>query len=130
MSETNRYLWGLAAVLIVAGCGAPSTSVEIDPDDIGGVVASAAGPEAGVWVIAETSDFDTLFARVVVTDDEGRYVVPDLPEAAYRLWVRGYGLVDSEKIDAKPGEHVDLEAVVARTRPRPRGSIPPPTGTR
>ncbi len=59
---------------------------------------SADGPEAGVWVIAETDDFNTRFARIVVTDDEGRYLVPDLPEANYELWVRGYGLADSAKV--------------------------------
>ena len=54
-------------------------AVQVDGDDIGGVVTSADGPEAGVWVIAETGDFDTFFARIVVTDDDGRYLVPDLP---------------------------------------------------
>ena len=29
-----------------------------------------------------------------MTDDQGRYVVPDLPIAKYKVWVRGYGLVD------------------------------------
>ena len=79
---------------------ASSSGIELDDDDIGGVVTSENGPEGGVWVIAETSDFETRFARIVVTDDEGRYLVPDLPEAAYRVWVRGYGLVDSDKTDA------------------------------
>jgi hypothetical protein len=37
--------------------------VAIDPDDIGGTVTSAKGPEAGVWVIAETTDLPTKFAR-------------------------------------------------------------------
>ena len=83
--------------------------VRIDADDIGGVVRSAKGPEAGVWVIAETAAFPTRFARIVVTDDAGRYVVPDLPPATYRLWVRGYGLADSSKIPAKPGSFVDLK---------------------
>ena len=64
---------------------------------IEGVVTSANGAEAGVWVIAETHDFDTRFARIVVTNDEGRYLIPDLPEATYDIWVRGYGLIDSEK---------------------------------
>ncbi len=65
------------------------------------------------WVIAETNDFGTRFAKIVVTDEQGRYVIPDLPKAKYRLWVRGYGLVDSAKIDATPGEVHDLTAVVA-----------------
>ena len=63
--------------------------VAIDNDDIGGVVTSTKGPEAGVWVIAETRDLPTRFARMVVTDDQGRYVLPDLPKANYDVWVRG-----------------------------------------
>src|ERR1051325_1421051 len=75
-----------------------SATVAIDNDDIGGVVTSAKGAEAGVWVIAETRDLPTRFAKMVVTDDQGRYVVPDLPQANYDVWVRGYGLVDSPKV--------------------------------
>src|ERR1044072_8298295 len=77
---------------------AQPVAVPIDADDIGGVVTGRAGPEAGVWGIAETADLPTKFARIVVTDDRGRYLVPDLPKAAYRVWVRGYGLVDSAKV--------------------------------
>jgi hypothetical protein len=78
-------------------------SVSIDNDDIGGIVTGPRGPEAGVWVIAETTDLPTRFVKIVVTDDAGRYVVPDLPKATYRVWVRGYGLVDSPKVQAVPG---------------------------
>src|SRR5512143_2382430 len=88
-------------------------TVAIDVDDIGGVVTSAKGPEAGVWVIAETNDLPTRFARMVVTDDQGRYVVPDLPKAKYKVWVRGYGLVDSAKMDGEPGKQLNLTAVPA-----------------
>ncbi len=88
-------------------------TVAIDPDDIGGVVTSSKGPEAGVWVIAETSELPTKFVRIVVTDDQGRYVLPDLPPASYQVFVRGYGLVDSVRVSAKPGQHLDLKAVVA-----------------
>src|SRR5690606_8120148 len=87
--------------------------VDIDDDDIGGVVMSRNGPEAGVWVIAETSDFDTRFIRIVVTDDQGRFVIPDLPAAAYSVWVRGYGLVDSQRVAARYGERIALTAVPA-----------------
>src|SRR5881396_3149122 len=69
-----------------------STAVRVDADDIGGVVAGASGPEAGVWVIAETTDLPTKYAKIVVTDDQGRYLIPDLPKANYNVWVRGYGL--------------------------------------
>ncbi len=82
-------------------------------DDIQGVVTGANGPEAGVWVIAETSDLPTPFVKIVVTDDEGRYLVPDLPEATYSVWARGYGLVDSERVTATPGQRLDLAAVTA-----------------
>jgi hypothetical protein len=85
----------------------------IDADDIGGVVRGPKGPEAGVWVIAETRDLPTRFVRIVVTDDQGRYVVPDLPKAKYSVWVRGYGLVDSKKVTAEPGKIVNLTAVPA-----------------
>ena len=68
--------------------------VPIDTDDIGGVVTGPSGPEAGVWVIAETTATQTPFLKIVVTDDRGRYVVPDLPKVSFRVWVRGYGLSD------------------------------------
>ena len=78
--------------------------VKIDEDDIGGVVTGPNGPEAGVWVIAETTDLPTRYTKSVVTDDQGRYVVPDLPVANYQVWVRGYGLVEFAAADAQsPG---------------------------
>jgi hypothetical protein len=87
--------------------------VSIDADDIAGVVRSVAGTEAGVWIIAETESLGTRFARIVVSDEAGQYVVPDLPAAEYQLWVRGYGLADSAKVTAAPGDHVDFVAVAA-----------------
>ena len=92
---------------------ADATRVALDADDIGGVVRSSAGPEAGVWVIAETNDLPTKFRRIVVTDDRGRYVLPDLPAATYDVWVRGYGLVDSAHVRATPGQQLALSAVTA-----------------
>ena len=77
------------------------------------------GPEAGVWVIAETSDLPTRFAKIVVTDDRGRYLIPDLPKAKYDVWVRGYGLVDSPKQQSEPGRTLDLAATPA---PDPRAA--------
>ena len=74
-----------------------SATVAIDNDDIGGVVTSAKGAEAGVWVIAETTNLPAKFVKTVVTDDQGRYVLPDLPQASYQVFVRGYGLVDSTR---------------------------------
>jgi hypothetical protein len=83
--------------------------------DIGGVVTGPNGPEAGVWVIAETTDLPTKFVRIVVTNDEGQYLIPDLPAADYDVWVRGYGLVDSEKLHGSPGTSLDHTAVIAPT---------------
>ncbi|HTY65751.1 MAG TPA: carboxypeptidase regulatory-like domain-containing protein [Alphaproteobacteria bacterium] len=91
----------------------PAKAPAIDADDIGGVVSGPKGPEAGVWVIAETTDLPTRYIKIVVTDDQGRYLIPDLPEANYHVWVRGYGLVDSAKMRAKPGQILNLAAVPA-----------------
>jgi hypothetical protein len=112
---------GIAAVAIPALliAGAPRAgsqpAVGIGPSDLGGVVTSASGPEAGVWVIAETTALPTRYAKIVATDDQGRYVMPELPAATYRVWVRGYGLVDSPRVTATPGKVLDLRAVVAPT---------------
>src|ERR1035438_5298553 len=88
-------------------------TVAVGTTDIGGTVVGASGPEVGVWVIAETTELPTKFARIVVTDDSGRYLIPDLPAANYSVWVRGYGLVDSAKLPAKPGQTVNHTAVPA-----------------
>ncbi len=77
------------------------------------MVTGPRGPEAGVWVIAETTDLPTKFVRMVVTDDRGRYVVPDLPKGNYNVWVRGYGLVDSPMVKSAPGRIVNLTATTA-----------------
>src|SRR5438046_3011380 len=80
-----------AALLMAAPHPLPAqqtAQVAIDHDDIGGVVRSRSGPEAGVWVIAETTELPTKYAKMVVTDDKGRYVIPDLPTANYSVWVR------------------------------------------
>src|SRR6478735_7495456 len=95
------------ASMRVEGQSAPA----IDADDIGGVVTGPSGPEAGVWVIAETRDLPVRYIKIVVTDDQGRYVIPDLPKAKYSVWVRGYGLVDSPKVKSEPGKQLDLTAV-------------------
>jgi hypothetical protein len=90
-----------------------SETVHVGNADLGGVVSSPNGPEAGVWVIAETTDLPTKFVKIVVTDERGRYLVPDLPKANYSVWVRGYGLVDSPKAKSTPGKMLDLKAVLA-----------------
>jgi hypothetical protein len=88
-------------------------AIPIDNDDLAGTVTGAKGPEAGVWVIAETTDLPTRFVKIVVTDDRGRYLIPDMPKASYSVWVRGYGLVDSPKTQTVPGKVLDLKAVAA-----------------
>src|SRR5690349_15366791 len=105
----------MAASLVVSMSArqAPTDAVAVDADDIGGVVTGAKGPEAGVWVVAETTELPTRFVRIVVTDDRGRYLLPDLPKANYGVWVRGYGLVDSAKVQTAPGKTLNLNAVVA-----------------
>src|ERR671914_1426415 len=120
MGTTKVFCWSifalglmLIAVPVRLSSQQNRTSVRIDSDDIGGLVVSTNGAEAGVWVIAETSDLPTKYAKIVVTDDQGRYVIPDLPKANYNIWVRGYGLVDSPKIRATPGKILNLKAVVA-----------------
>jgi hypothetical protein len=93
----------------------PSQPVPLGAADIAGVITSPAGAEAGVWVIAETTDLPTKFAKVVVTDDRGRYLIPDLPKATYSVWVRGYGLIDSPPVKAERGRNLNLTAVQAPT---------------
>ncbi|MGQ0732511.1 MAG: carboxypeptidase-like regulatory domain-containing protein [Acidobacteriota bacterium] len=100
--------------LLVTVVGArQATSVVVDADDLGGTVSGPNGPEAGVWVIAETTELPTKFAKIVVTDEGGRYLLPDLPKATYQVWVRGYGLVDSRKVSAAPGRTLNLTAIPA-----------------
>src|SRR6187397_1054111 len=119
----NRRFWfsTVTAVGFAALAAAPAqlkaqNTVAIDADDIGGVVTGANGPEAGVWVVAETRDLPTRYIKIVTTDDRGRYVIPDLPRANYDIWVRGYGLVDSPKQKSAPGKNLDLKAVPAPNR--------------
>src|SRR5216684_3815193 len=116
----SLQLTAVGVSLLLAACQVPSggpQSAASGPraggSDLAGVVTSANGSEAGVWVIAETNDLPTKFTKIVVTDDRGRYLIPELPKANYGVWVRGYGLVDSPKAQAAPGKILDLHAVVA-----------------
>jgi hypothetical protein len=101
------------AILFVGLLNACQIQPDERPDTLTGVVTSANGPEAGVWVIAETTDLPTRYAKIVVTDDRGRYLIPELPKANYSVWVRGYDLVDSAKVQAAPGRVLDLKATSA-----------------
>src|SRR6266567_3960860 len=123
MRDKNSSFWTLAApcfaALLAAASGPVSAQQKTDPaihigdSDLGGMVTGATGPEPGVWVVAETTDLPTKFAKIVITDDRGRYLMPDLPKANYSVWVRGYGLVDSPKIQTVPGKIIDLKAETA-----------------
>src|SRR5580704_16521168 len=123
-SSRAKWIWiigatTLAAAALVIGArvahahARPAAELNIGPDEIGGVVASTKGPEAGVWVIAETTDLPTRYIKEVVTNDRGQYLIPDLPKARYQVWARGYGLIDSPKVSAEPGKTVDLKPEVA-----------------
>jgi hypothetical protein len=107
---------GVVLAATLGGVRAAQTkggTLHVGNTDIGGVVTSPKGPEAGVWVIAETTELPTKLVKIVVTDDQGRYLVPDLPKANYDVWVRGYGLVDSPKSKGTPGMTMNLKAVPA-----------------
>jgi hypothetical protein len=120
---TKRALYlGTAAIALTLALGIAPTSVSaqqsapavsIGATDIGGTVLGPNGPEAGVWVIAETTELPTKMSKTVVTDDQGRYLIPDLPKANYVVWARGYGLVDSVKTTSEPGKIVNITAVPA-----------------
>ena len=111
----KRFVSSSVPAIAIAAllAAAPASAQSISKNDIGGVVTGPHGAEAGVWVIAETHDLPTRYAKMVVTDERGRYVVPDLPKGNYDVWVRGYGLIDSPKVKSEPGEHLNLTAVLA-----------------
>ena len=132
----KRTWWalGITVVAVTAFLSVPRAgsqpAVAIGPTDLTGVVTSANGPEAGVWVLAETTDLPTRFAKIVVTDDQGRYVLPELPTATYRVWVRGYGLVDSPRVTATPGSRSTCGRSWPPAPPRRPSTTRPSTGTR
>ena len=111
----------LLAAIVKIGSLQPSLAAQqisrepliVAPNEIGGVVTGQNGPEAGVWVIAESSDFPTMYRKIVITDNNGQFLVPDVPKASYEVWARGYGLVDSARIKAVPGATLVLNVVNA-----------------
>src|SRR6266508_3424535 len=107
------YAFLLASLAVLSAAQPATQTVAVDNDDLGGVVTGPNGAEAGVWVIAETTDLPTRFVRIVVTDDQGRYVLPDLPKATYQIFVRGYGLLDSTRVSGRPGQRVNVTVVTA-----------------
>src|SRR3569832_470692 len=105
--KLNRLIaMSASAFALLLGGAAMAAKIEISSHDIGGQVIGDKGPEAGVWIIAETKDLPTKYAKIVVTDDQGRFVIPELPDANYKVWVRGYGLTARAPIEARPGKAV------------------------
>ena len=116
MRLTRIFSLGIAAIAFFTWLAVSLSNTQakqVRNDSIRGLVTSSAGPEAGVWVIAETTDLLTRYIKEVVTDDHGRYLIPGLPKAKYTVWARGYGLVDSPKVETVPGRAVDLRPGVA-----------------
>src|SRR5215471_16034205 len=130
MNHSRRWIAAVVASTVLAGLAAytasPTRAQGRAPEGyISGVVRSARGPEAGVWVIAETRDLPTNFIKIVVTDDQGRFVLPGLPAANYSVWVRGYGLADSMPVPTRPRtDSLALQASPART-PRDAANVYP-----
>ena len=113
MTLRGILLCGTAAFLLAISNPAGAQQVQVGAADIGGTVSGPNGPEAGVWVIAETTDLPTRLIKSVVTDDQGRYLIPELPQASYQVFARGYGLVDSAKSASPPGRIVNITAMPA-----------------
>lgn len=123
------YSIAAATALLAAGTAmaqAPQFGPRVYPEGfITGHVVGDKGPEAGVWVIAETHETNTPLIKIVVTDDKGNFTLPQLPNATYNLWVRGYGLLDSEKVEGRPGDKdIELKAATA-TDPKEAAKVYP-----
>jgi hypothetical protein len=114
----TKASWASLALAILVACQPHSTT------SIRGEVKGKNGPEAGVWVVAETNDLKTGLTKIVVTDEQGRFLIPDLPAASYQVWVRGYGLKDSDPTRAKPGDILSLTANQAES-PREAAQVYP-----
>ena len=119
--DTRTLYLGVAAIAVALAASPASLSaqqaataqVSVGPDNIGGVVTGPNGPEAGVWVVAETTDLPTRLIKSVVTDDQGRYLIPELPKANYEVFARGYGVKDSARQKSEPGKVVNLTTTAA-----------------
>src|SRR3989304_3589360 len=107
----RRMLWALFAILCLLGWSVSGQqNIPATANSIGGTVVNSTGarPEPGVWVIAETQSLPVPFRKIVVSDDQGRFLVPDLPKGDYELWVRGYGLKDSARLRGALGGQIKL----------------------
>lgn len=119
---------GLLCISALVSCQKSDSSSRnvLNPEGyITGQVSSENGPEAGVWVIAETKETNTPYIKIVVTDDDGRFVMPELPEHTYNVWVRGYGLLDSEPVEGRPGDRDLALAVQLATSPQQAAEVYP-----
>ena len=138
---TRTMLWALLVTLCVmarpaagqqsgAAGKAGAAGVQVDKNSVGGVVLNSNGgkPEAGVWVIAETKSLPAPFRKIVVTDEQGRFLVPDMPDGSYELWVRGYGLKDSDHVSAARGAKSSFRSRMPRPLKRRRRFTPPAPG--
>ena len=126
----HKIVGSVAAIgLVAVGLGTWSGGTVDAQENTGvirGQVTSSVGPEAGVWVIAETDELETVYRKIVVTDDDGRFLLPELPDVIFEVWVRGYGLVDSGHTEAQPGAELALTATVATT-PQEAAQVYPST---
>ena len=119
---------GVFVATVLSGQGAAQKSPP--PDYIEGTVTSgfrtaAKGtPEAGVWVIAVAKPGGKVMRKIVVTDSKGRFVLPEMPDAKWSVWVRGYGILDSKKTPARPGANLSLK-VKKTTTPVQRARVYP-----
>ena len=114
--HTSRAFGVLIAIaLSIVGIAAQRSSdpIAIDADDLAGIVSGPKGPEAGAWVIAETTDLPTRSHGSSSRTIAAGICCPTCPRRTLQVWVRGYGLVDSPKVQATPGKLVNLTAVVA-----------------
>src|SRR6478609_8824997 len=118
MNKLKHTLISLALTTIAGSAlaQAPAPARRAYPDGfMSGRVTNGTAPEAGVWVIAETHETNTPYIKIVVTDDQGRFTLPQLPSATYNVWVRGYGLLDSARVKGRPGDtSLELKAEVAK----------------
>lgn len=110
---SNKILFFILCVSLLSACSKPDDVPAADnsgADHIRGKVVNVDGqPEAGVWVIAQTGDLPTEYRKMVVTNDDGEFVLPEMPQATYSVWARGYGLADSKKQPAKVGDSLSIE---------------------
>jgi streptogramin lyase len=114
MQRSSTQVLVLLAIVAGLTAGPNRLASQTAGDYISGrVVSEGAVPEAGVWVVAESKDVmpddgrgPDSYRKIVVTDDAGRFLLPDLPSGSYDVWVRGYGLVDSRASWTLSGQHI------------------------